>query len=234
MRALLCLLLLLMAKTAIGQNELQEKKPSQRDSLILSQYKTNISRTINTNPDSALIYIQQLRKFSTQNNYLISLTDADYMYAHYFRRIQKPDSALFYFKKQIKDSKKIDYFRGMAQGYNGLCRTYYLIGEIENSIEAGNEALKNAKLFDDIGNVILADTHNALAIAYSRQNKMEDAIAHLLVVDSIHKKEPIREDIIAAAYQSLGNVYLELEDYNAAEKYYLEANNEFKKNTRGR
>lgn len=228
MRALLCLLLLLLAKTVIGQNDLQEK-PSQRDSLILADYKKKVTQTINAQPDSALIYIQQLRDFSTRKSYLVSITDADYLYAHYFRRIQKPDSALFYFKKQISNSKKINYFRGMAQGYNGLCRTYYLIGEMDNSIKAGNEALKYSKKFDDIGNYILADTHNALAIAYSRQNKMESAIAHLLVVDSIHKKNPLREDIIAAAYQSLGNVYLELKDYDAAEKNYLKANNEFKK-----
>jgi len=229
MRALLCLLVLLLATSAFSQNKLREKKPSQRDSIILANYKSKVSQTINANPDSALIYIKQLREFSTQHNYLVSLIEADYLYAHYFRRIQKPDSALIYFKKQIRDSKKIEYLRGMAQGYNGLCRTYYLIGEIENSIEAGNKALKFAKLIEDTGNLIVADTHNALAIAYSRQNKMEASIAHLLVVDSIHKKEPIREDIIAAAYQSLGNVYLELKDYDAAEKYYLKANNEFEK-----
>src|SRR5690606_15178255 len=83
--------------------------------------------------------------------------------------------------------------------------------------------------FDDVGNVVLADTHNALAIAYSRQNRMETAIENLLIVDSIHKKEASREDIIAAAYQSLGNVYLELKDYDSAEEYYLKANNEFEK-----
>jgi signal transduction histidine kinase/DNA-binding response OmpR family regulator len=229
MRALLCLLLLLLADTAFGQNELREIKPSQGDSVILANFKKKVSQSINASPDSALIYIKELREFSTKKNYLASLPDADYLYAHYFRRIQKPDSAIFYFKKQIEDSKNINYFRGMAQGYNGLCRTYYLIGEIDNSIKAGNQALKYVKKIDDTGNFIFADTQNALAIAYSRQNKMEAAIAHLLVVDSVHKITPIRGDIIAAAYQSLGNIYLELKDYDAAEKYYLKANDEFKK-----
>jgi|TARA_R100000750_G_scaffold16252_1_gene10687 signal transduction histidine kinase/DNA-binding response OmpR family regulator len=218
-----------LADTAFGQNELREIKPSQGDSVILANFKKKVSQSINASPDSALIYIKELREFSTKKNYLASLTDADYLYAHYFRRIQKPDSAIFYFKKQIEDSKNINYFRGMAQGYNGLCRTYYLIGEIDNSIKAGNQALKYVKKIDDTGNFIFADTQNALAIAYSRQNKMEAAIAHLLVVDSVHKITPIRGDIIAAAYQSLGNIYLELKDYDAAEKYYLKANDEFKK-----
>lgn len=229
MRALLCLILLLMAYAALGQNNLRENLPSARDSLILAEYKQKVSQSINAHPDSALQYIEKIRALSSKNNYLVSLTEADYLYAHYFRRIQKPDSAIHYFKKQINDSKKINYFRGMAQGYNGLCRTYYLIGEIENSIWAGNQALAYVKKIDDAGNFIQADTQNALAIAYSRQNKMEAAIAHLLVVDSLHKKEPIREDIIAAAYQSLGTIYLELKDYDAAENYFLKANKEFEK-----
>ena len=45
-------------------------------------------------------------------------------------------------------------------------------------------------------------------------------------------KNPIRPDIIAAAYQSLGNIYLELEDYDSSEQYFLLANEEFPKDTR--
>lgn len=229
MRVLLWLILLLMANTSFGQNKWREKQPSAHDSLILAEYKQKVSRHINAHPDSALHYINKIRALSSKNGYLASLTVADYLYAHYFRRIQKPDSAVYYFKKQIGESKKIGYFRGLAQGYNGLCRTYYLIGDIENSIKAGNQALKYVKKIDDAGNSIQADTHNALAIAYSRQNKMEAAIAHLLVVDSLHKKVPLREDIIAAAYQSLGTIYLELKDYDAAENYFQKANTEFEK-----
>lgn len=229
MRALLPIILLLIAEMAFCQNESQDKKPTAQDSIVLFNYRAKVSQTINAKPDSALIYIKQLKKFSAAKSYLSSLTDADYLYAQYFRRMQKPDSAVFYFKKQIAASKKIKYFRGIAQGYNGLCRTYYLIGEIENSIKAGNEAIKYTEKFDDKGNIILADSQNAISIAYSRQNKMKDAIAHLLIVDSIHKKAPLREDIIAAAYQSLGNVYLELKDYDSAEEYYLKANKEFEK-----
>lgn len=229
MRALLPIILLLIAEMAFCQNESQDKKPTAQDSIVLFNYRAKVSQTINAKPDSALIYIKQLKKFSAAKNYLSSLTDADYLYAQYFRRIQKPDSAVFYFKKQIAASKRIKYYRGIAQGYNGLCRTYYLIGEIENSIKAGNEAIKYTEKFEDKGNIILADSQNAISIAYSRQNKMKDAIAHLLIVDSIHKKAPLREDIIAAAYQSLGNVYLELKDYDSAEEYYLKANKEFEK-----
>jgi signal transduction histidine kinase/DNA-binding response OmpR family regulator len=228
MKALLAFLPWLLANVVFGQNPL-DQKPTAADSVVLANYRNKVSQTINSQPDSALFYIRQLKQFSAKKNYLSSLTDADYLYAHYFRRIQNSDSALFYFKKQIAASKKINYFRGMAQGYNGLCRTYYLIGDMDQSIQAGNKAIALTKKFEDTGNFILADTQNALAIAYSRQNKMKEAIERLLLVDSLHKKQPLRPDIIAAAYQSLGNVYLELKEYDAAEEYYLKANRQFEK-----
>ena len=229
MRVLLSLLLLPMAFVTFGQNNLQTKKPSEKDSITLSTYRLKIMQTINANPDSALVYIKKFENFSAKGNYANSLADADYLYAQYFRRIQSTDSALFYFKKMIVKSTKTKYYRGLAMGYNGLCRTYYLIGEIDKAIQSCNKGLAYTKDFEDTGNIILADTHIALAIAYSRQNRMEDAISNLLVVDSIQKKNPLREDIIAAAYQSLGNVYLELKEYDSAEQYYLRANTEFEK-----
>ncbi len=229
MRVLLSILLLPMAIAALGQNNLQAKKPVGKDSITLSNYRLKITQTINANPDSAFVVIKKLEAFSAKGNYANSLADADYLYAQYFRRVQKPDSALLYFQKMITKSAKTNYYRGLALGYNGLCRTYYLIGEIDKSIEACNKGLAYTKDFEDTGNIVLADTHNAMAIAYSRQNKMKEAISHLLVVDSIQKKEPLREDIIAAAYQSLGNIYLELKEYDSAEAYYLKANKEFEK-----
>ncbi|SRX54245.1 response regulator [Aequorivita sp. CIP111184] len=229
MRALLSILLFLMALIAFGQNDLQSKIPVDKDSVILSNYRLKITQTINAFPDSAFVVIKKLEAFSAKGNYANSLADADYLYAQYFRRVQKPDSALLYFKKMITKSTKTNYYRGLALGYNGLCRTYYLIGEIDKSIEACNKGLDYTTNFEDTGNIVLADTQNALAIAFSRQNKMKEAISHLLVVDSIQKKEPLREDIIAAAYQSLGNIYLELKEYDSAEAYYLKANKEFEK-----
>ncbi len=229
MRVFLWILLFTMAITAFGQNNLQVKKPSGKDSVTLSDYRLKVMQTINANPDSALVYIKKFESYSATGNYATSLADADYLYAQYFRRIQNPDSALYYFKRMIAKSTKSNYPRGLAMGYNGLCRTYYLIGEIDKAIDACNKGLVFTKDFEDTGNIILADTHNALAIAYSRQNKMEKAISNLLVVDSIQKKKPLREDIIAAAYQSLGNVYLELKEYDSAEEYYLKANKEFEK-----
>ncbi|MCB0466802.1 MAG: response regulator [Aequorivita sp.] len=229
MRPLLSISFLLLALTTFGQDDAKDKYLSLEDSLLLGGIKTKISQHINPYPDSALFYIEKLKNLSIQKKYNVNLMDAEYLHAQYFRRIQKPDSAIFYFDKMIATSSKIKYYRGLSMGYNGLCRTYYLLGEMEKSVAACNKALKYIGQFYDKGNSILADTHNALSVAYYRQNKLEAAINHLLLVDSVQNEEPLRKDIIGATYQSLGNIYLDLKDYDAAENYYLKANKEYEK-----
>ncbi len=205
------------------------KTLNSKDSIVYSSLKNKVAQTINQFPDSANFYIKNLHAFSIDKNYSEGLADTDYLNAQYYRRIQKPDSAIIYFKKSIKTAYQIKYYRGLAVCYNGLCRTYYLLGRIEEAITAGKTAINYTAKFGDKDRAVFADTQNALAIAFTRQNKMQEAIKRLLIIDSIQKKQPLRADIIAAAYQSLGNIYLEMKDYNYAESYYLKANKEFEK-----
>ena len=58
---------------------------------------------------------------------------------------------------------------------------------------------------------------------------MNNAIANLLKVDSIHQTSPLRPDVIAAAYQNLGNIYLELEEFPSAIEQFEKANIQFTK-----
>lgn len=202
---------------------------SQEDSLMLHDLKMKMAQHINPNPDSAFFYSRKIKEISLQKKYGPGICDANYLIGQCFKRMQQNDSAIAYFNKTLRLSEMINYPIGSARAYNSLCRTYYLTGEMEASIEACEKAIATTKGFDDPGNLIFADSHTALATAYARQNQLEDAIRTLLVVDSVHKESPLRPDVIAAAYQNLGNIYLELKDYNASEDYYIRANNEFEK-----
>jgi signal transduction histidine kinase/DNA-binding response OmpR family regulator len=200
---------------------------STEDSVAIQGLKMKMAQTINPNPDSAFYYSRKMKELAVQKKYGPGICDANYLIAQCFKRVQQNDSAITYFKRTIELSEEIKYYIGAARAYNGLCRTYYLTGEMEASVEYCEKAIISTKKFEDVNNMIFADSHTALATAYSRQNKLQDAIKALLVVDSVHKTAPLRPDIIAAAYQNLGNIYLSLSDYNTSEEYYLRANNEF-------
>lgn len=202
---------------------------SKEDSLAINSLRNKMAANINPNPDSAFYYTRKIKEFVTQKNYGIGIADADYLIGTCWKRIQQNDSAINYFKSSLKLSKTLEYKSGKARAYNSLCRIYYLVGEMDASIKAGRSALNNADTKSPTNTLIFADTHIALATAYARQNNLEEAIKGLLIVDSIHRIQPLRPDVIAAAYQSLGGIYLGLKQYDEAEKYYIRANDEFVK-----
>ena len=214
------LLLFLTAFVSLGQIK-------KEDSLTIINYKQLMAQHINPNPDSALFYINKIKILSTKLNYGIGIVEANYLNASYFRRLQNSDSAIFYFNKALNFAKKIDYKKGIALSNNGLCHVYYRKGVLDDAINACNDCLKVAIQINDLA--IMPDSYIALGNIYSRQNDLKQALQYVLKVDSIHNSQELRPDIIAAAYQSIGIIYLELEQLNKSEEYFLKANNEFKK-----
>ena len=201
----------------------------EKDSLLIYEYKVKVSQLINPEPASALQYIKKIEDLSNEKDYFVGKTEAFYLYASYYRRIQKIDTAIVYYNRLLDLSNDNNYIKGKSLSYNGLCRMNYLLGNLDIAIESCMECLKLSDQISDGFATIIPDTYIALASTYIRKNELQPAITNLLKVDSIHNSTPLRPDIIAAAFQSLGNIYTDLNDYDTAEAYYVKANDEFKK-----
>jgi len=199
------------------------------DSIFIQQQKLIVSQFINPKPDSALYHIKKIERFSIEKDLFTGKTESYYLYATYYRRVQKIDTAIFYYNRLLDLSNSKGYIKGKSLAYNGLCRLNYSLGNIDIAIESCLDCLKLQDSITDGFNNIIPDTHIALASAFIRKNELQTAITNLLIVDSLHNVTPLRPDIIAAAFQSLGNIYTNLKQYNTAEIYYLQANEEFKK-----
>lgn len=211
-----------------------QKKPyvatiSAKDSLKIATYRTKLSQFVNPIPDSAFFYGRKIKVLTTNLKYGKGIADANYLLGACFKRVQENDSAIAYFNKSLALSKKLDYDIGEGRAYNSLGRTYYLLGKMDSSITMSKKAIASVKETGTIATMIIADSHTALATAYSRKNDMNNAITQLLKVDSMHQKLPLRPDVIAAAYQNLGSIYLELEEYPSAIEQFQKANDQFSK-----
>ena len=230
MRALFLLLLLVLSGwVRCQEGTLDTASISSEDALVLKNLKNKVAQYINTQPDSAFYFSRKMKALALERKYPKGVSEAYYLIGQCFKRIQKTDSAIHYFKTSLAHSQNIHDSHGEARAYNSLCRTYYLTGDMDASIEACQMAIEISKELEESIPIIFADSHTALGTAYARQNNLEEAIKAFLTVDSIHKAIPLRPDVIAAAYQNLGNIYLELEDYDTSELYCLKANQEFMK-----
>lgn len=208
------------------------QKNFKQDSIALAENKSKVIRFINPQPDSALYYIKENLKLATSIEYENGIADAEYLFAQYYRRTQKIDSAIIYFKKSALRSKKFGHTLGESIANNGLCRVLYLLGRYDEAEKACNSALntlENEIVKNELGYMTKADTHTALGTIYLRKNSIEKAQENFLVVDSMHQNRPLRPDVIAAAYQNLGGIHLDLNDLKLAEDYFYRANDEFEK-----
>ncbi|WP_350286627.1 ATP-binding protein [uncultured Croceitalea sp.] len=204
----------------------------EQDSISLAENKTKVIQFINPQPDSALFYIKNNIQLAESISYEVGIADAEYLLAQYYRRIQKIDSAIIYFKQSALRSKNSGYALGSSIANNGLCRVLYLLGRYEEAEEACNNALgslQNEIIDSELGYMTKADTHTALGTIYLRKNSIEKAQESFLTVDLMHRNRPLRPDVIAAAFQNLGGIHLDLDDLTLAENYFRRANDEFKK-----
>ncbi|PCJ95288.1 MAG: hypothetical protein COA50_08735 [Flavobacteriaceae bacterium] len=203
-----------------------------QDSIRLATNTTMVIQFINQQPDSALYYIKNSLKLAKSITYEIGQVDAEYLLAQYYRRVQKTDSAIIYLKQSALRAQNSEYTLGASIANNGLCRMLYLLGRYEEAEAACNialTALKGEIISGELGYMTKADTHTALGTIYSRKNNIEKAQHNFLIVDSMHQIKALRPDVIAAAYQNLGGIHLDLEDLILAENYFNKANDEFKK-----
>ena len=198
---------------------------SEQDSITYHNYKFQVSKNINPNPDSAYYYIQKLKDFSNEIDYGIGLADAEYLMASYQWRLQRYDSATYYYNKTIDKSTSIGYQRGIAVGHNGLCRMYYFQGEMTKAVEACESCLEVALPLDDMA--IVPNTYIAIGNIFFRQNELKKSLTYFLKADSLHTTRGLRPEIIGAGFQSMARVYQGLKDYDKAEEYYLKANEEY-------
>ncbi len=200
-----------------------------QDSIKIATYRAKLSQYVNPIPDSAFFYGNKIKTLATQLNYGKAIADSDYFLGACFKRVQENDSAITSFKKSLALSETLNYNIGISRAYNSLGRTYYLLGKMDSSIIACKKAISTIKADSKTAIMIIADSHTAVATAYSRKNDMNNAIIHLLKVDSMHQKSSLRPDIIAAAYQNLGSIYLDLEEYPTAIEQFKKANDQFEK-----
>lgn len=229
MKKLLFLISFLFSVFCTAQAQTYVATISAEDSITIASYRTKLTQYVNPLPDSAFFYGRKIKALATRLTYGKGIADADYLLGACFKRVQENDSAIVYFKNSLALSNKLDYDIGKGRAYNNLGRTYYLLGMMDSSIVASKKAIKSIKKGGAIEEMIIADSHTALATAYSRKNDMNNAITQLLKVDSMHQKTALRPDVIAAAYQNLGNIYLELEEYPSAIEQFNKANDQFEK-----
>ena len=108
---------LLISVYSLAQEQPYVDTISTKDSIKIAAYRTKLSQYVNPIPDSAIFYGKKIKALVTQLNYGKGIADSDYFLGTCFKRVQKNDSAIHYFKKSLALSEKLDYDIGKGRAH---------------------------------------------------------------------------------------------------------------------
>ena len=135
----------------------------------------------------------------------------------------KKDSV--YLKRMISESKKASYKLGESFGENVLGIYLRDISKYAEALEHHSKSLKLARQLNNVEMQVSA--LNMTGVVYRRIDAVRSALdkhnAALKLAESQKDQNPTLKKGISISLNSIGNIYLLLRDYDAAEKYFKNA-----------
>lgn len=191
-----------------------------QDSLRISKEISRAEKIRNLNPDSSIIYAENVIRWAKQNknNYQIGRGLAQK--GVYFHIKQQPDSALAYYFQSIEYYKKggILHEHNVAKINIGII--YESRGQFDTALKYQLEAFE---YFNKTGNQKFINTSTrSIARIYSLTGDHQKALPYFQKLYD-YLKDSNDSINLAHAVSDLGTVYTYLKDYEKAKRYKLEA-----------
>lgn len=192
-------------------------------SLQLSQekkieYLNQLTQDLHNKPDSIYQQLIVFKSFIKEDEKELQIKLQNALASYYWRK-GKIDTAILLFKQNLDTSKKykldVRYLNAMANlgailNFSGMPDSaYYCLKTALPLAEKANDSSLIPKINFDLGNYYLRKTYNHLALEHLRK-----------ALD--YYESDTNSVLLIYAYNSLGNVYTNLKEFNKAKYYYLE------------
>ncbi|MGM0479987.1 MAG: GAF domain-containing protein [Bacteroidota bacterium] len=156
-------------------------------------------------------YFQQLGEYE-------SLGDVHYTLGTVFYYLSDYNHALEEYMRAFKAFESAGSKLGQAKAYNGIGSVYYSIGENRKSIHYLTTSFDICREADET--VLLQKVLDGLGKAYANIENYEKALEYLEDCVALITKNEDSDHVKAHALNSIGEIHLKLEDYDAARKHF--------------
>jgi len=199
---------------------------AQTPGMDVLEKERQIKRTLNTKPDSARIYIQQLLSYKGKlPDTVYANAYTAYGYTHNLKN--NIDSSLFYYNKALTflNSKKNPalYGRILRNKANSLKKR----GDYQVALDLLNEAEQSYRIAGDSKGI--AAVYGEIASNYNMLLRSDDALDYLFKSIAILEKTNDKTFILTVKL-SLANTYMNIGNLNFASDLYKEILEGFKQN----
>ena len=172
---------------------------------------------------SAQLNVDSLKRVVFHSNNEEALMSAYNDYAYLLYRSQA-DSAIYYAEKALSIAEKLNSNKEIFSAYNLLGLAWQTKGSYNLSIEYFKKELEYLPEND----LNRAKTYHNMALTYRFLNNNNEALTH--EVNALKISESNRDSVtVGVIYQTMCNIYRDMEDYELAEKYILKSIDIFEK-----
>ncbi len=131
------------------------------------------------------------------------------------------DSALFYARKSLSISEKLEEQKAIASSYNSLANCYDAIGSLD-SAQIYHQKSLDIKL--NISDVIgAADSYNNLGIVHDLKGNFALSLENYFKALKIYEKHDVEFDKVPMVLGNIGIVYKKQKEYDKVLSYYRKA-----------
>lgn len=163
--------------------------------------------------------IDSLRKVAkTQSNEALVAT---YVNLSWEYRNSAQDSAIYYARETLQLSKKLNYKKGIASGYNSLGSSYQASGKLDSARVYLKKSLEIQTVIKD--STGMADSYNNLGIIADETSNYETALDYYFKALRIYEKNPKDIANVPMVYSNIGIVYKKQKEYQKTLNYYKKA-----------
>ncbi|MDR6967701.1 two-component sensor histidine kinase [Flavobacterium arsenatis] len=145
---------------------------------------------------------------------------------YYYTVNYEQDRAFDYATEALEVSKKINYKKGIANGYSNLARIYNARANFDLAIDNLHQSTKIFTELNDDHN--LANNYAELGVVFSKKGNFPEAINNL--IKALKKYEKAGDDLsVGYTYNNIGISYKQRKEYEKALDYYYKGLKIFKK-----
>ncbi|WP_435623331.1 response regulator [Flagellimonas sp.] len=136
------------------------------------------------------------------------------------------DSVIVSMNKALQYAKQLDEDGKISACYNRMAMAHTYLGQYDKAKELTYKALDIAKKSNNWEGLYFS--YYRLGNTFYYENDFDNALVNYLKVDSIFQHHERKEPALAASLSNIGQIYMELDNFDKSEEYFVRSKDLYK------
>ncbi|WOD43517.1 tetratricopeptide repeat protein [Hwangdonia lutea] len=232
MKPILALILLFLSMSLFGQNRYnidslnQVYRTAANDTVKIKTLQWIFDNYLYSNPDSTQFCYREMFKIGKKSKWDYAYYNAYLHKATHYWSVSKMDSVILAMEGALKHAIILKDDSKTSNCYVRLAMAQSHLGNYSVAKELTYKALEIAKRNNDWEGLYFS--YYRLGNTFYYENDFDNALQNYLKVDSIFQHHERKEPALAASLSNIGQIYMELGNFDKSEEYFLRSKEQYR------